>query len=153
MSISTGFADQSICRPVPVSDEITAVDSSLLISIWEGQVDAVACADLLERCKEGGALVICEAAAAEVAAYFDSAEELEAGLGRLSIALVSSTFETAFTAGQIHRRYRRSGGTREKMIADFMIGAHALHQADRLAAADRGYLRAYFQDLTVLQPV
>jgi len=36
------------------------------------------------------------------------------------------------------------------MIPDFLVAGHALHQADRLAAIDRGYLRAYFPSLRLL---
>jgi predicted nucleic acid-binding protein len=36
------------------------------------------------------------------------------------------------------------------LIPDFLIAAHAQLQAGRLIAADRGYLRAYFQDLPVI---
>ena len=37
-------------------------------------------------------------------------------------------------------------------MADYLIGAHAQTHADRLIARDRGYLRDYFADLTVLDP-
>ncbi len=130
----------------------TAVDSSLLISILKVQPDASVCVALLARCIFEGTVVISETAAAEVATLFDSEETFTAELGRLGITLEPSTLATCFTAGRIHREYRRNGGPREKMIPDFMIGAHALHQVDRLAATDRGYLRTYFQGLTVLQP-
>jgi len=36
------------------------------------------------------------------------------------------------------------------LIPDFLIGAHASVDCDRLAAADRGYLRRYFSDLELL---
>ena len=60
--------------------------------------------------------------------------------------------EAALLAGQCYDRYLRRGGTAHHVLADFLIGAHARFQADRLLARDRGYLRDYFTGLRLLQP-
>ncbi len=44
------------------------------------------------------------------------------------------------------------GGEAKRVVADFLIGAHALRSADRLLARDRGYLRDYFASLDVWDP-
>jgi predicted nucleic acid-binding protein len=58
----------------------------------------------------------------------------------------------AVKAGAAFRSYRESGGSRERVVADFLIGAHALVQAERLLTRDRGFHRTYFKDVPILAP-
>jgi predicted nucleic acid-binding protein len=50
------------------------------------------------------------------------------------------------------RAYRSAGGSRQRIISDFLVGAHASVQASRLATRDRGFYRRYFDDLIVVEP-
>ena len=43
-------------------------------------------------------------------------------------------------------------GPRERVAPDFLIGAHALTQADALLTADAGFFRSYFEGLRVIAP-
>ena len=130
----------------------TAVDSSVLLAIFNDEPDARAWVQCLIDARREGQLVVCDAAYAEVAPAFVAESELQEALGKLGVAFDAVTAASAWKAGVSFRAYREAGGPRERLIPDFLIAAHALVQADRLAAADRGYLRRYFAELPLLAP-
>jgi hypothetical protein len=55
-------------------------------------------------------------------------------------------------AGSAWRSYRLRDGRRERLIADFLVGAHAVEQADRLLTRDRGFHKGAFGSLVVVDP-
>ena len=98
-----------------------------------------------------GEVVICDIVVAEVGALFKGADVFRAVLDKLCIQPEPIRFETACEAGRIFRAYRQSGGRRDHLIPDFLIGAHALRQgAGRLIGSDRGFYRSYFDQLEIL---
>lgn len=128
----------------------TAVDTSALLSVFNGEVEAEGWMDLLVRARREGQLVVCDVVLAELAPAFPAEEELRLQLDRLGIVFEPITAAAAFHAGQVFRAYRSAGGPRDRLIPDFLIASHASLQADRLMAADRGYLRKYFTRLPLL---
>lgn len=131
---------------------ITAIDSSILICIAKGERLAEPCVALLAQARAEGVAVICDVVAAELFSILPDESRFAELLGALGLDFSAIELRAAVLAGRIHRDYRRRGGPREHLIPDFLIAAHAATQADRLAALDRGYLRAYFPKLEVLAP-
>ncbi len=129
---------------------ITAVDTSAILAIFKCEPGAEAWLSCLAAAARSGPLVISEVVFAELAAFFVRPGDLERQLENLAIDLLPSSRATLFKAGQIFSAYRGQGGARTTMVPDFLVGAHALVQADQLASVDRGYLRRHFAGLQVL---
>ncbi|HPA18950.1 MAG TPA: type II toxin-antitoxin system VapC family toxin [Verrucomicrobiae bacterium] len=130
----------------------TAVDSSVLWAILNAEPGWEAWVAVLQTAAAEGELLVCPIVFAEVAPSVSSADELLSILHGLGVAYDPLLPGAAFLAGQTFRKYRDTGGPRDRMIPDFLVAAHAQHQADRLAATDRGYLRRYFPKLALLAP-
>lgn len=104
----------------------------------------------LSECAEAGSLVINPVIYAEVAVWVPSLEELEALLPADLFQREDLPWEAAYLAAQAFGRYRRRGGSKPRMLADFLIGAHAATAGYCLLTRDAGY-RIYF-DLEILDP-
>lgn len=132
---------------------VTAVDTSVLLDVFAADpVFGPGSREMVRACLGEGRLVACEIVWSEVAGVFPSPAAARAGLEALGAEFDALGVEAALAAGAAWKAYRARGGKRGRVVADFLVGAHALHQADRLLTRDRGLYRAYFRGLPILEP-
>lgn len=132
---------------------ITAVDSNVLIDVLTGdERHGARSAAALRDAAVMGRLVACDIVWAEVTSWYADRSAIEEALDTLGIAFDPMDAAAATTAGQAWARYRKAGGPRERLVADFLIGGHAATQADRLLTRDRGFFHRYFGELEVVDP-
>lgn len=130
---------------------ISAIDTSVLLDvITDDPARAETSQKLLERAYDEGILVISEVTYAELAPQFDARQDLNAVLARFEIELLDGGADVAHLAGRKWAEYKKSGGP-ARLLADFMVGAHAQLRADRLLTRDRGFYRSYFPELRLLE--
>ena len=130
----------------------SAVDSSLLFDIVKGAPGAAAAQTALEAALARGSVCVCAVVVAELGRYFADEQDLRDFLAACQIDHDPLSMESALEAARIMRSYARNKGPRERVAPDFLIGAHALVQADALLTTDAGFFRHYFEGLNVVSP-
>ena len=106
----------------------------------------------LNECYSDGALVINQIVYAEVASELDRRSALDDVLSRLGIEQEHMPFDACFQAGHAYRAYRKQGGKRERVLPDFLIGAHAAAKGYRILTRDAARYRTYFPGVEIIAP-
>jgi predicted nucleic acid-binding protein len=153
----------------------TAVDTNILLDILLPDPSFQNTSkEALEKALSRGRLLVGETVYAELAVHFPTAAMLHQFLKEAGIALVASTpaaLEKAAVRWKHYLKNKRRGIVcpkcgrpaqcsclncgeplrfRQRILADFLIGGHALTQANGLLTRDRGFYRNYFKELRLM---
>lgn len=142
-----------------------AIDSSVLVDLLGGDARARFAEDVLRDALSRGPVVACDVVIAEVVTGVGHGSEMLEALEGAGIAYSPMEFRAAARAGEMQRRYRdrvhagsshtpQQGGTLapRRVVADFLVGAHALLQCQGLITRDDGFFRDYFKGLNIIVP-
>ena len=139
----------SLSQPIMI-----AIDSSALLDVLTddlvfGEVSSAKLQSALER----DDVVICDVVLAEIATKIEPVEDLLDALAELRVNFSGTSEQAALRAGIMQRRFRERGGKRnERVVSDFIVGAHALLQCNALITRDQGFFRDYFKGLKIINP-
>ena len=132
---------------------IAAVDTSVLLDVFlPDDRHGPRSKELLRDAYDRGAILVCDVVYAELVPAFEDRAALDGALRELSATTSPIDAAIAYEAGRRWLRYRQAGGTRERIITDFLIGAHAAAAADVFLTRDRGFYTTYFPELRRPQP-
>jgi predicted nucleic acid-binding protein len=135
----------------------TAVDTNVIVSLWDEDVNLSSAAQsALDAALERGGLVISAPVFTELVACPGRSEDfLESFFNDTGIAvdwnLAESTWRAAGRAFQAYAaRKRHAASAPRRILADFVIGAHALEGGHQLLTLDDRLYRAAFPKLIVV---
>lgn len=131
---------------------MTLVDTNVLVDLARDTEWAGWSVEKLSEAAGHGLLWINPVIYAEVSPLFATRDELTAFLSSLGLNMTDFTREALFRAGHAHREYRRRGGERQRMLADFLIGAQADVTERAILTRDPRPYRTYFPDVRLITP-
>ncbi len=128
---------------------ITAVDTCVLVDVLgPDPMHGQASREAMRQCMRDGTVVACEVVWAEVLTYGgERAGMIVESLSELGLGFSPMGMEATSRAAECWRSYRRKGGRRDRIAADFLIGGHALAQCDRLLTRDADFFGRHFEAL------
>ena len=131
------------------------VDANVLLDIltadphWLGWSSAE-----LRRVKAGNRILVNPIICAEIAPALDfDWPRIDAWLSQAGMVKEALPFEASTIAAAAHAAYRNRGGSREKPLPDFFIGAHAQAIGATLLTRDATRYRTYFPSVPLICPV
>ena len=134
----------------------TALDTNILSAIWSNEPSARQIAACLSAANRDGAIVLSAFAYAESLAHPHATAKFIQEFLHTSGIIVDYAFpqELWSIAGERFAQYadrRRTATSSQprRILADFLLGAHALVQADRLMTLDTAFYERNFPELAL----
>jgi len=89
---------------------------------------------------------------AEFAIGFATLADCDREIEQFDLTHADISRQAAFRAAQAYKLYRRAGGSRSNVLADFLIGGHAAALEIPLLTRDASRFRTYFPELELIAP-
>jgi predicted nucleic acid-binding protein len=132
---------------------VTLVDANVLLDLVTDDPDwADWSIAQLEAASLRGSLAINDIVYAELSVRYERIEDLDTFLDEAGIEIAPMPRAALFLAAKVLTKYRKAGGTRNGVLPDFFIGAHAAVAGLPLLTRDVGRYRTYFPTLTLITP-
>lgn len=131
----------------------TSLDTNILSALWSNEPDAPVIAKRLNEAKQSGAVLVSGVVYAELLAYPGATEKfVEEFFDETGIVLdlrfqEDVWLEAVRRFANYAKRRRRAKSDSKRLLADFLVGAHALLQADRLLTLDPSRYQRDFPEL------
>jgi predicted nucleic acid-binding protein len=130
----------------------TFIDSSVLLDVFTEDPRWGAWSEAqLTKAAQSGAIVLNAVVLAEIAPRFSRVETLRSALPSMAV-IEEIPPAAAFLAGHAHANYRRAGGTREAILPDFLIGAHAAVTGRPLLTRDPRRVATHIPGASLIAP-
>lgn len=129
------------------------VDTNVLVDVLENDPDwADWSIGQLRAQSQIHPLAINHVIYAELSLTFSTVEALDDTLDKLGLAIMELPRPALFLAGKAFVRYRRAGGKKSNVLADFFIGAHAAVIGCPLLTRDTKRYQRYFPSVKLIAP-
>ncbi|MBB2686187.1 type II toxin-antitoxin system VapC family toxin [Rhizobium sophoriradicis] len=131
----------------------TLVDTNILVDLavvssdWHGWSRQ----KMLDVFREGPVLIN-PIIYSEFSVRYGDVDEVDRLLPQDEFRRENLPWPAAFAAAQAFRLYRRAGGERERILPDFLIGAHAAIRGYRILTRDPSGYRSYFPSVELITP-
>ncbi len=89
---------------------------------------------------------------AELSLTFASVETLDRAVRDLALEMLELPRPALFLAGKAFAKYRRAGGRKSNVLADFFVGAHAAVLGCGILTRDPRRYRSYFRTVPLITP-
>jgi predicted nucleic acid-binding protein len=129
------------------------VDSNVLIDVLEDDpVWAEWSVQQLVAQSQVHTLFINAVIYSELSLTFESVQALDDALAGMRVELHELPRSALFLAGKAFAKYRRDGGQKNNVLADFFIGAHAAVTRCGILTRDQRRYKNYFPSVKLIVP-